>query len=106
MWPFRPPQTLPDAPARHQTTLDLIEQVTALRGQVRALDAEWLDMRNQIKKSYQRMEKANERAEKRLAKMEDVELDDLGERINQKARHGDQLYLTGFAKKLHDISGG
>ncbi len=62
MWPFRRSQTLPDAPDRHQVTLDLIESVAALRGQVRALEAEWDDMRTQIRKGYQRMEKAHERA--------------------------------------------
>ena len=41
--------------------LDLIEQVAALRGQVRALEVEWDDMRAQIRKGYQRMEKAYER---------------------------------------------
>jgi len=59
----RPAETPPDVERRHETVLDLIEQVTALRGQVRALEAEWLDMRAQIKKGYQRMEKAYERAQ-------------------------------------------
>jgi len=44
-------------------TLDLIEQVAALRGQVRAVESEWDDMRAQIKKGYQRMEKAHDRAQ-------------------------------------------
>ncbi len=65
MWPFRPPQTPVDASQRHQTTLDLIEQVAALRGQVRAIETEWDDAKGQIKKAYQRMERANQRAEER-----------------------------------------
>jgi len=54
-------QTSQDGAGRHSATLDLIEQVTALRGQVRSLEAEWDDMRAQIRKGYQRMEKAYER---------------------------------------------
>ncbi len=66
MWPFRPPQTAPDLLDNHRTTLDLIEQVAALRGQVRAMETEWDDAKAQIKKAYQRMEKANQRADERL----------------------------------------
>ncbi len=73
MWPFRPPQTPPDVPDRHQTTLDLIEQVATLRGQVRAMETEWDDIRAQIKKGFQRMEKANQRAEKRGEDQLDIE---------------------------------
>ena len=47
-------------------TLDLIEQVAALRGQVRSMETEWDDIRGQIQKGYQRMEKANQRAERRV----------------------------------------
>jgi len=100
IWPFQRSVTPPNAPERHQTVLDLIEQVTALRGQVRALEAEWLDMRDQVKKSYARMERANERAEKRIKKQEDDDLEELA------PSHGDQIPLHGFAKKLQDIRGG
>lgn len=58
---FRRSQTPPDGQRAHQTTLELIEQLTALRGQVRTLEAEWDDMRAQIRRGYQRMEKAYER---------------------------------------------
>lgn len=63
MWPFRLTQSPVDETSRHGVTLDLIEQVAALRGQVRALESEWDDMRGQIRKGYQRMEKAHERLE-------------------------------------------
>ncbi len=102
MWPFRLRGTASDGPDRHQTTLDMIEQVTALRGQVRALEAEWLDMRDQLKKSYQRMEKANERAEKRLAKQEEL----AQEELLDPEPVVPVVPLRGFAKKLHDIQGG
>lgn len=58
---FRHRQTGQDQARAHGVTLDLIEQVAALRGQVRALESEWDDMRAQIRKGYQRMEKAFER---------------------------------------------
>lgn len=97
MWPFRPPQTVPDPPERHQVTLDLIEQVTALRGQVRSLESEWDDIRDQIKKGYQRMEKANQRAEKRLD-------DGEGEGAAPDARReAPPALLHGFAKKLEQV---
>ena len=67
---FRRSQTSQDAPQRHEVTLDLIEQVAALRGQVRALESEWDDMRAQIRKGYQRMEKAYERLEQPEAEEE------------------------------------
>ena len=63
MWPFRRSRTPPDVPDRHEMILDLIEQVAALRGQVRATEIEWDDMRAQIRKGYQRMEKAYERGQ-------------------------------------------
>jgi len=55
--------TFANRPEPHRATLDLIEQVTALRGQVRSLEAEWDDMRAQIRKGYLRMEKAYERSQ-------------------------------------------
>jgi len=58
---FRRSETVQDASQRHSTLLDLIEQLAALRGQVRTIEAEWDDMRAQIRKGYQRMEKAHER---------------------------------------------
>lgn len=58
---FRRDETRPDS---HSTVLDLIEQVAQLRGQVRAMETEWDDMRSQIRKGYQRMERAHQRLEK------------------------------------------
>ncbi len=62
MWPFRRSRTTQDRSERHDTVLDLIEQVTALRGSLRAVESEWDDMRAQITKGYRRMEKAHERS--------------------------------------------
>ena len=45
--------------------LDLIEQVAALRGHVRAIETEWDDVKAQVKKAYGRIERANTRAEER-----------------------------------------
>jgi len=98
MWPFRPPQTPPDGPGPHTVTLDLIEQVAALRGQVRAMETEWDDIRDQIKKGYQRIEKANQRAERRL---EDP--DEGG--VNEGTATPPELRLVGFAKKLAEMKG-
>ena len=92
IWPFRPREPAPDRKEQHSTTLDLIEQVAALRGQVRALESEWDDMRTQIKKGYQRMEKAFERAEvpeKKVREPEPKQID-----IPLEAR--------GFMKKLKE----
>jgi len=65
IWPFRRSETSPDASRRHDTVLDLIEQVAALRGHVRAIETEWDDVKAQVKKAYARIERANQRAEAR-----------------------------------------
>lgn len=65
MWPFGRPQTSQDASQRHDTVLDLIEQVAALRGHVRAIETEWDDVKAQVKKAYGRIERANNRADER-----------------------------------------
>ena len=61
IWPFGRSKTIENVSERHTVTLDLIEQVASLRGQVRSLEAEWDAMRAQIKKDYVRMERAYER---------------------------------------------
>jgi len=65
IWPFRRAETPPDASQRHDTVLDLIEQVAALRGHVRAIETEWDDVKAQVKKAYGRIERANQRADER-----------------------------------------
>lgn len=96
MWPFRPPETLPDRSERHDTVIDLIEQVTALRGQLNAIELEWESVKEQVKKSYQRIEKANQRHDKRA----DDEQVDLEEQI---AQPEPIVELRGFAKKLKEM---
>jgi len=87
-----------ERPDRHQVTLDLIEQVAALRGQVRAMETEWDDIRVQIQKGYQRIEKANQRAEKRLE-------EEYGEKLDPVADEPPTEGLSGFAKKLAEVRG-
>ncbi len=45
--------------------MDLIERVADLQGQVGALQHEWAEVKATLQKGWQRVEKANERAEKR-----------------------------------------
>jgi len=100
IWPFRRPDTVPDAAQRHDTVLDLIEQVAALRGHVRAIETEWDDVKAQVKKAYGRIERANTRADER-------ELDGGG---NSLPDSGDDHALAepspvahGFAGKLLEL---
>ncbi len=104
MWPFRRAQTPPDDDRQHRVTLDLIEQLAALRGQVRAMELEWADIRVQIRKAYERMEKAAERLEKkRQAKV--VEGWDDDEPLVDDDKVVTTTELMGFAKKLRDFKG-
>jgi len=97
IWPFRRPQTPPDSPDRHTLTLDLIEQLAQLRGQVRAMETEWDDVRLQIKKGFQRMEKASQRAERRA--------DGDGQEPTEASPAEPAEVLTGFALKLARMRG-
>jgi len=65
LWPFRRSQTPVDGNERHAVVLDLIEQVSYMRGQIRALEHDWKATKEQVRKDYQRVEKANQRAERR-----------------------------------------
>jgi len=103
MWPFRPPRTPSDGPGRHQLTLDLIERVADLQGQIGALRTEWDAAKDTLQKGWQRLEKANQRAERRLQD---------GDGGNSLPDSGDDhalaepsVPLFGFAKKLADIRG-
>jgi len=78
--------------------LDLIEQVAATRGQVRALEVEWEAVRAQIQKGWQRVEKANERSEKRTTMEDQPEPEPVAA-----TRIGPPL--QGFAKKLAELRG-
>ncbi len=78
--------------------LDLIEQVAATRGQVRALEVEWEAVRAQIQKGWQRVEKANERSEKRKTMEDEPEPEPAAAAVT-----GPQL--QGFAKKLAEMRG-
>ncbi len=92
---FRRKETPPDAAERHTLTLDLIEQIAALRGQVRAMQTEWDDVRLQIKKGFGRMEKAHDRLVKRQE----------GEAPDPPGPAEPVVELRGFAKKLKDVRG-
>jgi len=106
MWPFRPPQTSSDGLDRHKLTLDLIEQLTQLRGQVRAMEVEWDAVRVQIQKGWQRVEKANERQERRKT-MDDLPdgEGDAGAEVAPKSEGSPPVHLVGFAKKLQQMKG-
>lgn len=93
MWPFRRVETPPD---RHDTVLELIEQVAQLRGQVRTLESEWAETHVRLRKAYQRIEKANERAEKREA----------GEELEPEQPALGLDGARGFARKLQSMRGG
>ncbi len=92
---FRRHETPPDAAERHTLTLDLIEQVAALRGQVRAVQTEWDDVRLQIKKGFGRMEKAHDR----LVKKQEGAVDEPDVPAEP------AVELHGFAKKLQEVRG-
>jgi hypothetical protein len=62
MWPFRPSQTPPDRPLVDE---DLIRRVVRLEANFETLEGRWLDMRDQLTKAFQRVEKANQRAQQR-----------------------------------------
>lgn len=106
MWPFRRSQSPPDGPRpdqtplrTHDSVLDLIEQVAAIRGQIRNLEVEWESVRAQIRKDYQRVEKANERAERRTT------MDGDEEPVTAQGTEEDPP-LHGFAAKLQAMKGG
>lgn len=101
MWPFRRPETLPNASQRHDTVLDLIEQVASLRGQLGALEIEWKDVKDTVKKSYQRIERANTRADRRAEDEDGNTLPDTAATAVGK----EPVPLHGFAKKLHEMKG-
>lgn len=98
MWPFRRSQTLQDGPERHQTTLDLIEQVAILRGRLGAMEVEWENVKDTVKKSYQRIEKAQQRAEGKRH-------DDSDEPEPQQQEDPGVVLHEGFAAKLQRMKG-
>ncbi len=93
MFGFRRSQTPQDVQEKHSTVLDLIEQVTELRGRLRAVEAEWDDMRAQIRKGYQRLEKAHERLELARSSNDELVQEELGQET------------PSFAKKWARIKG-
>lgn len=98
IWPFRHSQTPVDGHERHTVVLDLIEQVSYMRGQISALEHDWKNTKEQVRKDYQRVEKANQRAERRQYDDEDGEPAPVEETSGTAA-------LTGFALKLQQMKG-
>jgi len=92
--PSDPPEPVPDP---HGTMLDLIEQVAYMRGQVKSLEDEWRSTREQLRKDYQRVEKANQRADRREGRGSDSDDD-----VNSEPVRTEPSPLFGFAKKLHE----
>jgi len=97
MWPFRRTESPSDGRSSHQTTLDLIEQVALLRGQVGSIEIEWANVKDTIRKGYQRMEKSNQRQERRATE------DPVVEHVKELEEIDD---LHGFARKLKAFRGG
>ena len=92
-WPFRRSQTPVDGLDRHKVTLDLIEEVADLRGRIRSLQIEWEDIRVQIRKGYQRMEKAADRLDEKMN----------GRKVEEVVEGTPRFEPVGFAKKLADL---
>ncbi len=101
MWPFRRSQTPVDGHERHTVVLDLIEQVAYMRGQITALEHDWKSTKEQVRKDYQRVEKANQRAERR----EFVDEGEAGDVVPKSPEVEPSLPLTGFARKLEQMKG-
>lgn len=93
MWPFRLSQTPSDGLDRHKVTLGLIEEVADLRGRIRSLQIEWEDIRVQIRKGYQRMEKAADRLDDKMD----------GKKVEDPVDGPLPFVPVGFAKKLADL---
>ena len=97
---FRRSQTPEDTPRRdpeaHGVLLELIEQVAMIKGQVGVLEVEWAEIKAQIRKGYQRMEKAYQRLDE--AGLEDP--------VVEPASSSSSVPLVGFAKKLADMKKG
>jgi len=77
-----------------------------LRGQVRAMEAEWDSIRDQIRKGYQRMEKANERSEKRKTMEEETPEPELTPELTPSSWERKLQQIRGkcgkvLARKLH-----
>lgn len=92
---FRRSQTPQDSPELTARVQDILLQLTELRGRMQSLESQWDDMRSQIRKGYQRMEKAAERRDKGPAEhvQEQTELP-----VGAPA-------AVGFAKKLQQLKG-
>jgi len=99
IWPFRRSQTPPDESQRHTVTLDLIEQVAYMRGQINAIEDDWKKVKEQVRKDYQRVEKANQRAERRVEGFDDADEDQTA------AAARTEVPLHGFAAKIHRMRG-
>ncbi len=82
--------------------LDLIEQTGMIRGRLRNLEMEWETVRAQIRKDYQRVEKANERSEKRKTMEEErIESHDGSVSVGESRAEADSPPLHGsFLRKL------
>lgn len=98
MWPFRRAETPPNPAQRHEATLGLIEDLAALRAKLNGLVVEWEDVKTTVQKSYQRVERANQRAERRLG--------DEREPALEVSEPTPQPELRGFAKKLAERNSG
>lgn len=66
MWRKRSEKGRDDAPRQVWTELDaLLHRVSALQADVTRLETEWADAKDQLRRSYQRMERASQRLAER-----------------------------------------
>lgn len=93
---FRRAETGPEPP---RLTGEILDELKYLRGRVESLESSWADTRDQIRRSYQRLEKAAERAAK--AQEEDCGCDDQAQEIPD----GVVPAARSFAEKLKAVRG-
>lgn len=67
---------------------ELLDQYKLVAVRLSTLEAQWDDMREQIKRGYQRMEKAHERLEKAKAPCSDCDEPKKAEPISEVLPHG------------------
>lgn len=73
-----------------------------MRGQINALEDDWKKVKEQVRKDYQRVEKANQRAERRIEGFDDP--DEVEPVRNTQRAPEKEIPLHGFARKLQEMN--
>jgi len=91
-----------DAPGQDSTTLDeLIRRVTLLQADVSRIENEWRDLRDQIRRGYQRLEKAHQRLEAK----EPTPTPASPQIVAQERSEGPHDKLQRLARRAHGVPG-